>query len=383
MYPRSTQARPSNLYPNYERRTSYSNDQPQLYTESRPATRELPRPLEPRPEPRPTLHSSLSDFPGAYRRRDEFHDPLNVHLDLRIHGQNLPSVRDILSPNTQASVSSSYATPWQPSSVKPSSRQSGANSYAHPGVHPPMSIGTLYDPNHRYQDPQTRTFEVPMLETNPVSRQPQSPYGGWSSGVPENADYGTERHDRAPSGPYMTNGVPSPYTPTAPDESQYRTPALERTAPPAYAPASAETQKKYLGVREMPGEGSYHIYEGGHRIPTQVDGDPVNPVWGLTKANKPRKRLALACLDCREKKIKCEPGESSCLQCEKAKRPCRRQVFLDSTYVVANFRPELRRHQCKTTPPHLGQVLLDCPYGKSVQPRILLRCQIEIQSPTP
>jgi len=44
----------------------------------------------------------------------------------------------------------------------------------------------------------------------------------------------------------------------------------------------------------------------------------------LTKANKPRKRLAMACLDCREKKIKCEPGPNSCLQCEKAKRPCRK-----------------------------------------------------------
>jgi hypothetical protein len=40
---------------------------------------------------------------------------------------------------------------------------------------------------------------------------------------------------------------------------------------------------------------------------------------------RPRKRLAQACLDCREKKIKCEPGQSNtCVQCEKAKRPCRR-----------------------------------------------------------
>ncbi|EME81759.1 uncharacterized protein MYCFIDRAFT_116092, partial [Pseudocercospora fijiensis CIRAD86] len=71
------------------------------------------------------------------------------------------------------------------------------------------------------------------------------------------------------------------------------------------------------------GEGTFHFYEGGYRIPTQVEGEPVNPAWGLTKANKPRKRLAMACLDCREKKIKCEPGANSCLQCEKAKRPCR------------------------------------------------------------
>lgn len=81
-----------------------------------------------------------------------------------------------------------------------------------------------------------------------------------------------------------------------------------------------------MGIREVPGEGTYHLYEGGFRIPTHVDGETVNPAWGLTKANKPRKRLAMACLDCREKKIKCEPGTVSCLQCEKAKRPCRKYV---------------------------------------------------------
>ncbi|EMC94122.1 hypothetical protein BAUCODRAFT_74686 [Baudoinia panamericana UAMH 10762] len=86
-----------------------------------------------------------------------------------------------------------------------------------------------------------------------------------------------------------------------------------------------EPQKKYLGVKDIPNEGTFHVYEGGHRIPTHVDGEQVNPQWGLTKANKPRKRLALACLDCREKKIKCEPGINSCLQCEKAKRTCRNE----------------------------------------------------------
>jgi hypothetical protein len=85
-----------------------------------------------------------------------------------------------------------------------------------------------------------------------------------------------------------------------------------------------ESSKKYIGIREIPGEGTFHLYEGGFRIPTHVDGETVNPAWGLTKANKPRKRLAMACLDCREKKIKCEPGAVSCLQCEKAKRTCRK-----------------------------------------------------------
>ena len=92
---------------------------------------------------------------------------------------------------------------------------------------------------------------------------------------------------------------------------------------PPSTPTGPEASKKYLGVKDFAGEGAFHLYEGRYRIPTHVDGEQVNPQWGLTKANKPRKRLALACLDCRMKKIKCEPGASSCLQCERAKRICR------------------------------------------------------------
>lgn len=81
---------------------------------------------------------------------------------------------------------------------------------------------------------------------------------------------------------------------------------------------------RFLRTADIPGKGLCHVYDDGSHLPAYVDGELVNPFWGLTKANKPRKRLALACLDCREKKIKCEPGVPSCLQCEKAKRPCRR-----------------------------------------------------------
>jgi hypothetical protein len=149
---------------------------------------------------------------------------------------------------------------------------------------------------------------------------PYTPY-------PDARDYSEVRHDRArqPStSSYATNGVPSPYAAT-PDDHQLRSSTSHGGASDsATTPNGTETQRKYLGTKDYPGEGTFHVYEGGYRIPTTVDGEQVNPAWGLTKANKPRKRLALACLDCREKKIKCEPGATSCLQCEKAKRTCRR-----------------------------------------------------------
>ncbi|BDD58782.1 hypothetical protein MAP00_004033 [Monascus purpureus] len=50
---------------------------------------------------------------------------------------------------------------------------------------------------------------------------------------------------------------------------------------------------------------------------------PVNANWGITKAGKPRKRLAQACLTCREKKIKCQPNLPRCDQCQKSGRDCR------------------------------------------------------------
>lgn len=106
--------------------------------------------------------------------------------------------------------------------------------------------------------------------------------------------------------------------------------------------SAPDNQRMYLGVREIPGEGNFHLYDGGYRIPTQIDGEQVNPAWGLTKANKPRKRLALACLDCREKKIKCEPGAISCVQCEKAKRPCRRLALITPTSPI--MKPRFQGH---------------------------------------
>lgn len=78
-----------------------------------------------------------------------------------------------------------------------------------------------------------------------------------------------------------------------------------------------------IGQREIPGEGLCYIYEDGTFCRAVIDGEPVNPSWGITKAGKPRKRLAQACLTCREKKIKCEPGYPKCHQCAKSQRQCR------------------------------------------------------------
>ncbi|KAL2846141.1 hypothetical protein BJY01DRAFT_263413 [Aspergillus pseudoustus] len=75
--------------------------------------------------------------------------------------------------------------------------------------------------------------------------------------------------------------------------------------------------------RYIEGEGLCYIYADGSHCPKIVDGVPVNANWGITKAGKPRKRLAQACLTCREKKIKCHPNLPKCDQCQKSGRECR------------------------------------------------------------
>ena len=77
-------------------------------------------------------------------------------------------------------------------------------------------------------------------------------------------------------------------------------------------------------IREdvLPGEGPVWVYEDGSMCPKVIDGEVVNAEWGITKAGKPRKRLAIACTTCREKKIKCHPALPKCSQCEKFGREC-------------------------------------------------------------
>lgn len=75
--------------------------------------------------------------------------------------------------------------------------------------------------------------------------------------------------------------------------------------------------------RYIDGEGICYIYADGSYCPKAIEGIPVNANWGVTKAGKPRKRLAQACLTCREKKIKCQPNLPKCDQCQKSGRECR------------------------------------------------------------
>lgn len=80
---------------------------------------------------------------------------------------------------------------------------------------------------------------------------------------------------------------------------------------------------RFVHAAELPGEGTCYFYDDGSHCKTVIDGEVVNAHWGVTKAGKPRKRLAIACVTCREKKIKCDPDYPRCVQCEKFGRVCK------------------------------------------------------------
>lgn len=79
---------------------------------------------------------------------------------------------------------------------------------------------------------------------------------------------------------------------------------------------------RFVREEKIDGE-TYFIYDDGTRCKDVIDGEKVNAHWGVTKAGKPRKRLAIACITCREKKIKCDPDYPRCAQCEKFGRTCK------------------------------------------------------------
>ena len=92
---------------------------------------------------------------------------------------------------------------------------------------------------------------------------------------------------------------------------------------PQAADNSVKPMARVVGEADVPGQGPSWVYEDGTTCKKIIDGEEVNAQWGVTKAGKPRKRLAIACTTCREKKIKCDPAEPKCVQCEKFGRECR------------------------------------------------------------
>ena len=290
---------------------------------------------------------------SSHSRRTQ--DPRFSHADQSTlpSRESLPHVKQLLTPGSQPSIPTSpYSS--QQSSVS-SHRKSSVASSRH-GSNPEQVSEPSYRPQGIYQHPQgsnlgLQSQPLPLVDTylppGQLQQSPQAfmtaqsvvstnydPYGAIAQQAPyePQSSFAQRPHPSAlsisqrsayqrESGPPMN--PPAQYYPDAPGNYGFAPPTAassvqnQRTSPSVVQPAPRVVSE------DVTAEGPVWVYEDGTTCPKVIDGEQVNAEWGVTKAGKPRKRLAIACTSCREKKIKCDPAEPKCVQCEKNGRFCK------------------------------------------------------------
>ena len=198
--------------------------------------------------------------------------------------------REPLSP-TEAAARHLYG--WSKGALEELPHPSTQSSYF-----PPQSAAITQQPQPHY--PVTAAVQ---LSSSVIHHAPYSPPG---SRPPFPAPIDSHSYPQAPYAPPIPSG------------------RIDAISNPSDASIGAsKPAAKLIGEQVFPGEGACFVYDDGTHVKKVIDGEVVNGQWGVTKAGKPRKRLAIACLTCREKKIKCDPSEPKCVQCEKSGRECR------------------------------------------------------------
>lgn len=247
----------------------------------------------------------------------------------RPYHEPLPSVSQLLTPGSQSSIPASPFSPQQspdPSEVGSTHQSSGRNTlsdrsaqagYVYPDGYEPVSQ-SQGRPN--LMDPRTNDYHViqsahPYPPAYPAAQMTNAPP---YTSYPE------------PIRPASHANQPRQIAPLTSPIHYYQNQVLNYELSPSsssdHGRDAANVVKplpRVVGERVIPGEGPCWVYEDGSTCKKVIDGEAVNAQWGITKAGKPRKRLAIACTTCREKKIKCDPGDPKCAQCEKYGRECR------------------------------------------------------------
>lgn len=270
--------------------------------------------------------------PGMYdsRRRSL----RSMDFPKALNREQLPPVSQLLTPSSRSSLPSSpFSSQYgldSPTSLHSSSSPTwpldrrgrmSSLTYSDGIATPPMA------PPHR-----ELSYPVPMSTTTLPLRLTSYPYGEPRKEASISSSYS----------PYVqrSRSDPSPYQHVlAAQVKQSEQPLSYRMAEPLHQSdvgrsrngsrqeGSSIPQAVPRPIREevIPGEGLCYVYEDGSYCRKVIDGETVNVDWGITKAGKPRKRLAVACMTCREKKIKCDPNWPKCLQCDKFGRDCKFQ----------------------------------------------------------
>jgi hypothetical protein len=297
---------------------------------------------------RPAPSSSYSSYPThpAPSSRPEFANPAErtggpANLNgPQISTQQLPSLRTLLEPqlldsnpsdrsSRQSAPQHHHSSPAGYGSSSPTlKRRYDYDSYNH--GFPERPVATTTYPHYLQRPPPSAGSSV---NTDNPSTSPSTLGSAVGVGPPEMHHRGSfgqlSQHDTANRSFRPSSATPDLVRATSSrslheDYEEASRPLRRRIEGISRAPVRAS---RCVAQREVPGEGLCYIYEDGTYCRVMIDGEAVNPSWGITKAGKPRKRLAQACLTCREKKIKCEPGYPKCLQCAKSQRICKGYVF--------------------------------------------------------
>lgn len=175
---------------------------------------------------------------------------------------------------------------------------------------PPRTEQRYHD---QYQSAATSPYEHPSVAREPAEQRSRVLQSVSSSRECDNAQHRSEMT------PLQSSGRSEQQTSNS--KSAKASTSKETLGPKIWT--GTHFLPRFVRQAEVLGEGMCYFYDDGTYCKTVIDDEPVNAHWGVTKAGKPRKRLAIACITCREKKIKCDPEYPRCVQCEKFGRVCK------------------------------------------------------------
>lgn len=290
---------------------------------------------------RPLMHSPLSDRLSPYSAPS----PLD-----RQPATSAPPERSLSGPSSYFPASSHPLPPPPPLPVAPSRRtydgqhgqgrapcaQSPATTRS-PGTHdaefPRSETGVEVCspsrwPLHLERDKGRSGCEASVTTGDSRYQTPQAHVAGQGRPSEGSSVYreSVSRHPHSSHGAAATSATAGPNPPSTPVGPGVAVSSESATGKDGLGPkiwTGSHFLPRFVRAAEVPGEGMCYFYDDGSHCKTVIDGEAVNAHWGVTKAGKPRKRLAIACVTCREKKIKCDPDYPRCIQCEKFGRVCK------------------------------------------------------------
>ncbi len=276
----------------------------------------------------PTRYNTMNNSRTSY-------DPHKSNYEehpRRTYHEQLPSVSQLLTPGSQSSVPNSPFSP-QHSPDPSENRHTYPSSLRNPVPERSLQTAATYSNHGGYSQMPFQAQQGEIIDSRNhnfhASAQPTHYPSSYSTRQDTDATpYPTytapPRQQYAPHPPLVISNAPAQLHPTQPvnyDISAASFTGFDQNRQDAGP--SIKPLPRVVGEQDIPGEGLCWVYEDGSVCKKVIDGEEVNAQWGVTKAGKPRKRLAIACTTCREKKIKCDPGDPKCVQCDKFGRECR------------------------------------------------------------